>query len=207
MFNSFGGEVYEVEPVYLAYLTDHGVDQARRYVIWLNDAAQRNRLDGYYQSALGRQYYNWNDTEFHLGPGGDWPGKLRTKLTLPGAQGLDFVADFAEDGLVVYWFELDPTVPVPPRYVDELPDRYRRLLRERNWDPATQQVRPRARVLSWQEACGHALIFTGQAIIAVTIVEDMATLGVGTVDDIITISGGYLLINWGQRLATFVPAR
>lgn len=56
------------------------------------------------------------------------------------------------------------------------------------------------------EACGNALIMVGGAIIVVTIVEDVVTLGIGTFDDAITIPAGVLFINIGQRLAVLVPA-
>jgi hypothetical protein len=126
--------------VTLAYLKGHGVDQARRYVDLLNAAARRRDLDGWYNSPnQGQLYYNWNTVEFYLGHGDDWPGKLRTPLLLPGANGLELVADYAKPGLVVYWLEIDPTF-VPPRNVNEIPARYKRLLRNRNWNPVTQQV-------------------------------------------------------------------
>ena len=42
-------------------------------------------------------------------------------------------------------------------------------------------------------------------VITVTIVEDITTLGLGTIDDVVTVPAGLYFINIGQRLATFVP--
>ena len=66
---------------------------------------------------------------------------------------------------------------------------------------------PAYTVVSYQEACGYTLIAVGGTIVLVTVVEDVATLGAGTIDDIVTVPGGLLLIDMGQRIAAFVPTQ
>ena len=61
-------------------------------------------------------------------------------------------------------------------------------------------------MLSWSEACGYTLIVIGGVIIAVTIVQDIATFGVGTADDVVTVPAGLLFIDIGRQLAVLVPA-
>jgi hypothetical protein len=46
----------------------------------------------------------------------------------------------------------------------------------------------------------------GVGVIAVTIVEDFLTLGGGSFDDALTVPAGIYFIDYGQRLAVFVPA-
>jgi len=126
----------------------------------------------------------------------DWPGRYRR--TLVNYPQVDLVADYVGPGEIIYWVEIKPSVAVPARA--DVPNK--RLLRGNNWNP---YVKP-AQVLSWNQVCGGILIITGATIITVTIVENFATFGAGTVDDVITVPGGYYLINLGQRIATFVPA-
>ena len=81
-----------------------------------------------------------------------------------------------------------------------VPDR--RLLRPRNWVPSDLAFQP-AYAIDFSLVCGVTLVVAGGTIIAVTLVED-ATL-VGIVDDIVTVPGGVILINYGTKLAAFSP--
>ena len=194
MFNSVTGDVYEIEPW---FSQSTGAAQVTEYVVDLLAAAGRGALAGKY---LGIPY-NWNLTPFHVGTGGDWPGKFRTLM--PGFPAVDLVADYAGQGVVIYWIEpnalsLFGALPfVVPN---------KQLVKPPNWVPGLQPAYQPAYVLSWQEACGYTLVVVGGVIILVTVAEDLATLGVGTFDDAVTVPAGILLINWGQRLAVFVPA-
>jgi len=82
----------------------------------------------------------------------------------------------------------------------------KRLVKPRNWVPGLHPAYQPVYVLSWEEACGYALITVGGAVIVVTIVEDIATAGAGTFGDAVTVPMGVLFINWGQRLVALVPA-
>ena len=190
MFNSITGAVYEIEPWTLAYSTspNHGAQQALRYVLELDSV--KNRLVGNHNGIP----YNWSLAPFHLGTGLDWPGKYRT--VMPGFPALDLVADYVKPGVISFWLEANGFVPVPAW------NPYRKYVKPENWNPR-QALQP-AYVLSWQAGCGEVLVVVGGAIIAVTIVEDAATFGIGTFDDVITIPGGLLFINIGQRLAVQV---
>ena len=61
-------------------------------------------------------------------------------------------------------------------------------------------------MLSFSEACGYAFITVGGVIIIVTIVEDVATLGTGVFDDVITVPTGLVFIDLGQKMGVYVPA-
>jgi RHS repeat-associated protein len=128
MFNAHTGDVFEVEPIILAFLPGHGVHQTVRYVNSLNNAANNDRLRGYY---LGTYYYDWNGTSFHPGTSLDWPNKLR--MTLPGFPLVDFVADYVLPGLVVYW--LEPKVGVTLEEARENSPN-RQLVRNRGFQPS-----------------------------------------------------------------------
>ena len=131
----------------------------------------------------------------------DWPGKLR--ITLPHSPQFDFVADYTWSGTVLYWLEPKSVIPVPiPRNVNE------RLVKPRDYVPQQRLVLQPAYIVdaATLQACGQVLVFIGGAIIAVTIIENFVTLGAGVFDDAITVPGGLLLINMGQRLAVYVPA-
>jgi RHS repeat-associated protein len=131
MFNAYTGDVYEVEPIYLAFSPSHGIAQASRYVDLLNNARRNGMLYGDYFGT----YYNWNHTYFHLGTGDDWPNKLR--MSLPGFPFVDLVADFVAPGLVVYWLEPKVGVAVE-RARENSPNR--QLVRERNFNPLASPV-------------------------------------------------------------------
>jgi RHS repeat-associated protein len=181
------GAVLELEPIY---------NQAagRREVIDKLRALRRAR--GQYPVGIT----DWNRLRWHLGAQPEFGTIVRVKIN----PYYDLVADWIEDGLVVYWAEQRPR----PVYVT-IPEHHEvnaRLRRPRGWHPLNPQPVPQpAYVLSWQEACGGALIAIGTTIVVVTIVEDVTL--VGAIDDIITVPGGLLLINWGQRVAAFAPAR
>jgi hypothetical protein len=125
MFNSFFGDVFEVEPVHLRNAPGHGVYQASRYAAQLNNAASRRRLP----TIFG---INWNDAFYHLGGRADWPGKLR--VTYLGYPDIVLVADYVEPGLIVYWYERRSQVPeTQPVLVPNPKD-----LRIKNWHPNFQ---------------------------------------------------------------------
>jgi hypothetical protein len=191
MLTNFGA-IFELEPIFSA--------AAGRLEI-------NNKLLAIQQTSAASRYptgiIDWNNLPWHLGTQLEFGSRVRVKVN----PYYELVADWIENGLVVYWAELSknpPTIPVPARYeVNE------RLHRPRYWNPPLnlQPVPQPAYTLSWQEACGYTLIAIGTAILVVTVAEDIATAGIGTIDDIITVPGGYLLINLGQRMAAFVPAR
>jgi hypothetical protein len=194
MFNSLTGDVYEIEPW---FKRRQGAAQVVGYVNDLHRAAQTGLLTGKY---LGITPYNWNTTPFHIGTGIDWSGKYRS--VMPGFPIVDLVADYVGQGVVLYWLEPNAlaaalTLPLI------VPNK--RLVRPRNWIPDQVPAYQPAYVLSWSEACGYTLIVVGGVIIAVTIVQDIATFGVGTVDDIATVPAGLLLIDIGRQLAVLVP--
>lgn len=199
MFNSLTGDVFEVEPWFLANSSRHGTSQALSYVNELMIAAAAGSLEGEYLFGIP---YNWNSAPFHLGIRGDWPGKFSS--ILPTFPLVDLVADYASPGLILYWIEpnewgLAAIAASLPLIVPN-----KRLLRPQGWSPGDLALQP-ANVLLWSEACGYALIIIGGVVIVVTLAEDIGTLGVGVFDDLITIPGGILLINWGQQLGAQVP--
>lgn len=98
MFNSLTGDVWEIEPIYLA---NTGQAQALGYVTDLNFAAGTGLLTGRY---LGLIPYNWNGTKFHLGYSYDWPGRY-VKSPMPGFPAVDFVADYHSLGVIEYWVQ------------------------------------------------------------------------------------------------------
>jgi len=123
------------------------------------------------------------------------------RVTMPGYTGYDLVADYSAPGLVVYWLEPKPNVPV---YVlQRVPNK--RLVRQRNWSPVSGYQPQPGYAITLNEACGYALISIGGTIILVTLVEDIATVGLGTIDDVVTLPAGYMLIDTGNRLAQYVP--
>lgn len=199
MFNSLTGDVYEIEPI---FLKRNGMRQVLGYAGDLNVAAAVGRLnDAYNGRYLGIFPYDWNTTSFHVGTGMDWPGKYRKPLSA-AFPFVDLVADYMGDGVVLYWLEPNayalvlfgkPIAGIVPN---------RKLLRPSNWVPSDLPFQP-AYAIDLSLTCGVTLIVVGGAIIAVTIIED-ATL-VGLVDDIVTVPGGILLINYGTKLATFSP--
>jgi hypothetical protein len=195
MFNSALGDVYEVEPW---YLRSHAFPQASGYVTDLLNAAVSFSLTGDWFGVP----YDWNSTQFHVGTGVDWPGKYRGSMWMLGFPALDLVADFVGNGTVIYWIE-----PNALSLFGALPFLVpnKSLVRPPNWVPSQYAPVPTYAV-SLYEACGYGLIAIGSTILVVTIVEDVATLGVGTFDDVVTVPSGLLFINLGQRLAVLVPA-
>lgn len=194
MFNSFTGEVYEVEPWFLANSNapGHGVQQAAQYVLELGFA--RDRLFGDY---IDGSQYNWGNVPFHLGTGNDWPGKYRA--VFPAVPTFDIVADYVQPGVISFWLEPNAGLAIPVPYL------IKKYVKPENWNP--QRALQPAYAFSWQPSCGTALIVIGGAIVVFTIIEDVATFGVGTFDDAVTIPGGLLFIDIGQRLAAPIIVR
>jgi RHS repeat-associated protein len=192
MFNSALGDVYEVEPWFNRAA---GANQVANYVTDLQRAAAppNSLLQGKYW--LTGAPYNWNNAPFHIGTGMDWPGKLRTFM--PPFIYLDLVADYAGNGVVIYWFEPNALAAVPFLRVPN-----KKLVRQRNWVPGQPSLQPQ--VLSWDEACATAVIVVGGAMLTFTVVEDIATGGLGVPDDIVTVPAGIFLIYLGSRQAGFV---
>ena len=199
MFNSMTGDLYEVEPWFLANSPRHGAVQAAGYVTDLLAAASKGELTGTYGLVAA---YDWNLTPYHLGTGVDWPGKLQ--MPMPGFPYVDLVADYTGPGVIQYWFEpnaigLGALAASLPLIVPN-----KRLVRPQNWQPGTPVYQP-AYVLSLAEGCAYAVVAVGGTIIVVTILEDVFTLGVGLFDDALTVPVGLLFINLGQRMAVPVP--
>jgi hypothetical protein len=194
MFDTLTGAVFEIEPWFLAYSTSprHGAQQALNYVLQLN--ASRNNLRGTYYDGTP---YDWRYATFRLGMKKDWPGKYRT--VMPGFPSWYLVADYVMPGVISYWLEPNGLIPVPVFVPNK------KLVKSENWKP--QRALQPVYVLSFQEACGLAMVVVGGTILVVTIVEDVATLGLGTFDDVVTIPAGLLFINFGQRIAVPIIAR
>jgi RHS repeat-associated protein len=199
MFNSLTGDVYEIEPT---GKQAEGASQVIDYVSLLQTAAAAGQLKGVYDRLpFYRQEYNWNSTPFHIGSGVDWPGKYRRPFLHP-LSGVDLVADYIGQGVILYWLEpniaslyglLPFTVP------------NKRLVKPRNWVPGQLAPQP-VLVMSWQDACGYALISIGGVILALNIVENVTSLGVGVIDDAVVLPAGLYFVNLGQRLIAPVPA-
>ena len=98
MFNSLTGDVWEIEPWYLA---NTGQAQALGYVTDLNFASGTGLLQGQY---LGFFPYNWNGTQFRLGHRYDWPGRY-IQSPMRGFPAVDFVADYYSPGVIEYWVQ------------------------------------------------------------------------------------------------------
>jgi RHS repeat-associated protein len=98
MFNSLTGDTWEIEPVNLANTPGHGVDQTIQYRDELNIAAKHRLLDGYFAGVF---HYDWNNVKFRLGKRADWPGRLIQPLQ--GFPMAEFVADYQQPGLIVFW--------------------------------------------------------------------------------------------------------
>lgn len=196
MFNSLTGDVYEIEPIFL--VTSGGI-QVRGYVNDLSFAATSNLL-------LGSNYFgsvfDWNKTPFHVGLGLDWPGKYRKFPLHVAFPFVDLVADYVGNGVVAYWLEPNVFAPVllGKTIAGIVPNK--RLLRPRGWMPSPQPYQP-AYALDFNTACGVVLVATGGTILVITLVEDATVVGI--VDDLVTVPGGVLLINYGLRMATYSP--
>ena len=199
MFNSKFGDVYEIEP-WFKYA--EGMNQVLGYVQDLKNAALAGLLTG--NHILGGPY-NWNMTPFHVGTGWDWPGRFR--FPDPYYPYLDIVADYQSSGVVVYWHEVNELSVVMVAILGYEPLRLANinLLRPGGWNPGQPVPRP-AYVESWDVACGYILVRAGGTLILLTLVEDVATGGLGAFDDAITVGAGVLLINWGLNQALFIPA-
>jgi hypothetical protein len=194
MFNAMTGDVYEIESC-LSRAT--GVAQVEGYVADLLAAAGRGDLAGEYYGTP----YNWNSTPFRVGTGIDWPGEFRR--TMPGFSGVDLVADYVGTGVVMYWLEPNASVlfGALPFLVPN-----KRLVKPHNWVPGLQPVPQPAYAVSSQEVCGYGLIGLGVVIIVGTVAETILTGGAGVWNDAVTVPAGIYFINYGQRLAVFLPA-
>jgi hypothetical protein len=193
MFNSMLGDIYEIEPW---YLQSAALPQVTGYITDLLSAAGSGRLSGTYFGAS----FDWNATPFHVGTGIDWPGKFR--IPMPGFPAVDIVANYIGNGTVVYWIEPN-ALAIFGAIPFVIPNK--RLVRPPNWIPGQYAPQP-AYAITPSETCGYTLVAVGGIIIVVTVVEDVATLGTGVFDDVITVPAGLLYINLGQRIAVFVPA-
>ena len=193
IFNSVTGALFEIEPWFLANSTSHGVSQAMKYVVQMNMASDTNLLEGKYFGIP----YNWNETTFRLGLNSDWPGKYDKALYLTSP--IDLVANYAEPGLVLYWLEpnalgLALLAAGAPLIVPN-----KRLVKTPGWKPgkASQPIY----ATSYSEACGKIIIVVGGLIMVVNIVENFATAGVGTLDDVVVVGSGLYFIDVGKKMA------
>lgn len=202
MFNSVWGDVYEIEPWYLEV---QGQGQVIGYVSELYAAAQPAQLlKGEYW--LTGDPYDWNETPFRIGTGvGDWPGKMR----IPMFHGVfDLVADYAGQGVVLYWLEPNLTaveIAIAMAAWDKLIAPNERLVTQPNWIPG-QPVRRPAYILSQEQACmatSGVILVAGGIMIAVSITDDLVPGG--QFDDFLITPVGMYLINWGLKLAQPIP--
>jgi RHS repeat-associated protein len=194
MFDSETGDVYEIKAW---FEQAQGVVQVKMYVAELLAAATRGELAG---EKLGRAY-NWNSTPFHPGTRINWGAEFRIRM--PGFPAADLVADCVGEGVVVYWLEPN-SLSLLAKVPFLVPNK--RLVKPPNWVPGLRPARQPGYTMSVQQACGYGLIGLGVGVIAVTIVEDFLTLGGGSFDDALTVPAGIYFIDYGQRLAVFVPA-
>ena len=186
--------MYEVEPCYSRYKAP---GQVTGYVADLLAAAGRGDLEGEYFGTA----FDWNGTLFQVGRRQGWPGKFQT--TIPGFPGVNLVADYVGAGVVMYWLE-----PNASALFGALPFLVpnKRLVKPHNWVPGLQPVPQPAYAVSSQEVCGYGLIGLGAVIIVGTVAETILTGGAGVWNDAVTVPAGIYFINYGQRLAVFVPA-
>jgi hypothetical protein len=112
------------------------------------------------------------------------------------------VADYVGNGIVAYWVEPNALAVVTAAGIAIEKGVNQKLLRPRNWNLGDSSYQP-AYVIDYESYCGKALIVFGGVLIVATIVEDASVVGV--VDDIITLPIGYLLVNYGNKLAVIVP--
>jgi RHS repeat-associated protein len=178
------GAVFELEPIY---------KQA---------AGRREIKDKLRALRLARGQYppgiiDWNRMRWHLGAQLEFGTIIRVQHNLF----YDLIADWIEDGLVVYWAEERPRpvyVPIP-----EHAKVNKRLLKPRDWHPLNPQPAGQpAYVVA--ETCGKIVVYTGYVIIALTLVEDITAVGIA--DDAITVPAGVLLIKWGERIAAWAQS-
>ena len=142
---------------------------------------------------------DWNTLQWHFGTKPEFGSIVRVKLN----PYYDLVADWIADGLVVYWAEprrrLPVYVPIPEQ--DQVG---KRLRKRRGWHPLNPQLAPQpAYTIQVVETCGKIIVYTGGAVIVLTLVEDILSGGVGVIDDAITVPGGLLLISWGNQIAAW----
>jgi RHS repeat-associated protein len=192
MFDSVTGAVYEIEP---CYSRSEGLGQVKDYVADLLRAKAMGALKG--RHLLGR--YDWNSTPFHVGTWVEWPGKYR--MPMPHFPGVDLVADYWRDGVVIYWLEPNALVQygAQPFVVPN-----KKLVKPYNWAPNLLPAPQPAYAVSLQQACGYGLMALGGGIIVLTFVTDLSIIG--TLDDAVTVPAGVFFISYGQRLAVQVPA-
>jgi hypothetical protein len=118
---------------------------------------------------------------------------------------VDLVADYKSPGLVVYWFEVNEKGAILVAEGAAIVLSNRRLLRPDNWTPGQSAPRPSYVIsLSVEEACGWALVSVTGALYFVNIVENIGTVGLGTIDDIIVYPTGVLMLDLARQLGVSV---
>jgi len=121
MFNSFTGDVFEIEPV---GNLQEGYEQVINYADKLNYAAENNNLP-----------FTWNNTFFHSGTPEGWGGEFRKSPLSWAFPFVDLVADYDSGGVVEYWIELNATAPILIEALDRkakiVPNK--RILRKRGF--------------------------------------------------------------------------
>ncbi len=122
------------------------------------------------------------------------------KVFLP-APTFDLVAEYAGDGVVIYWLEPNSAFYILAAYGIATKVTNKRLIRPENWAP--QPAYQPAYVMDLEQACQTVLIWAGGAVLAYTIINNLS--GIGFVDDIVTVPAGLYLINIGSRETFFAP--
>jgi RHS repeat-associated protein len=178
------GALFELEPIY-------NVADGQREVVAKLRALRLAR--GQYPPGI----IDWNRMRWHLGAQPEFGTTIGVQYNLF----YDLIADWVEDGLVVYWAEerrRPVYVPIP-----EHAKVHKRLLRPRDWHLLNPQpIGQPAYVVA--ETCGEILVYTGYAIVALTLVEDISAVGIA--DDAITVPAGVLLVKWGERIAAWAQS-
>jgi RHS repeat-associated protein len=200
MFNSFYGDVYEIEPYFYAA---NGAVQVQGYVTDLINARDAGLL---HRDPNPFYTFDWANTSFHVGTGIDWPGPYRKTPLSVAFPFVDLLADYIGSGVVVYWLEpniLDPVLLAAYLATQRLAPNDR-LLRKPNWQPQPALLYQPDPAFVLQLSCGTGLFMIGGTLMILTILDNAS--GVGIVDDVVTLPTGYYLINTGLKVATFVVA-
>jgi hypothetical protein len=194
MFNSLTGDVYEVEPTYLINNPKHGVPQATGYVQLLHQA----RSMGLLPTNLFPN--DWNIVNYHLGNGGDWPGKLRTPY--PGFPGINIVADYVSPGLVVYWYEINAfgylLLSTMPWYL-RIPNIQN--LKKPNYRPTRANQPAFSFVMNLD--CSKVLLWVGYGLVIFSVVTSLIP-GINLADAFVFAPAGLMLVYLSSR-EVYVP--